>query len=102
MNKAKHTQGPWTANELGEEDGTWHKWSISAHGPLAYGGDNSKGGENSRANALLMAAAPDLLAALDELLATHELREYKGERITPMESNAMKQARAAIAKARGN
>jgi len=69
---SKHTPGPWTAHELGYEDGTWIHWSIEAHGPIAYGsiahgGDNTNGSENSEANARLIAAAPDLLDACQKM-----------------------------------
>lgn len=97
------TPGPWTAYEIGAEDGTWNKWSIVHNGPIAYGGDNGKGSENSKATAQLMAAAPELLNALqwfaDELPGIIRQSCPQG---VPMEvARAHEAARAAIAKARG-
>ena len=37
-----------------------------------------------------------LREAVDELLATHELREHRGEKITPLQSQAMKQAKTVL------
>jgi hypothetical protein len=66
---AGHTPGPWIAYEMGDEDGSWSKWSIVHGGPIAYGGDNCNGPANSRANARLIAAAPTLLAEVASLKA---------------------------------
>ena len=111
--QGEHTPGPWTAYELGNEDGTWRKWSIVHNGPIAYGGDNGKGAENSKATAQLMAAAPELLAAL-ELLAIWRDGEpcfcHIHSEGAPMNywlvpphrhEDYCRAARAAIAKARG-
>jgi uncharacterized cupin superfamily protein len=52
------------------------------------------------ANARLIAAAPDLLAALEELYEAHQLVEHGDEDYPRLEA-AQAQARAAIAKAKG-
>lgn len=101
MNKqGGHTPGPWTAYELGAEDGTWSKWSIVHNGPIAYGGDNGGGPENSKATAKLMAAAPELLDALESVLyAADTMAAW--DRVTGRFDAMREKARAAIAKARG-
>ena len=116
MNTNKHTPGPWTAHEytknsLGYKNGkayhitsddktpafqvlksetfdyragvTGHFWDPSAKA-------------KDRANAALIAAAPDLLAALERVLECHRLK-------ISLDTNAgaVEQARAAIAKAKG-
>ena len=105
MNKqGGHTPGPWTAYELGNEDGTWRKWSIVHNGPIAYGGDSGKGSENSRATAQLMAAAPELLAALESVITwaeRHKLNLADCIDGKQRECPVIMDARAAIAKARG-
>lgn len=100
MNESKKqgeqfTPGPWTAYELGAENGTWAKWSIVHNGPIAYGGDNGKGSENSRATAQLMAAAPELLAALEWAVDQIE------DSLDFDHQAALEGCKAAIAKARG-
>jgi hypothetical protein len=68
--KERFTPGPWSACDLGEDNGgeKWEKWSIIHNGPLAYGGENTNGLENSHANAALIAAAPDMYEALKKVL----------------------------------
>lgn len=46
----------------------------------------------------IMQRIKDLFEACDELVATHELREQKGETITPLQRRAMEQARAILLK----
>ena len=99
---AEHTPGPWSF------DHDWHRLpSIMANGLLIatcpkLGSPN----RNSRtveqeANACLIAASPDLLEALEAMTAL-AVREYSylAHEGTP-ESAVLKQARAAIAKAKG-
>jgi 5-enolpyruvylshikimate-3-phosphate synthase len=46
-------------------------------------------------------AAAELAEQVEELIATHELRAHKGERITPLQAEAMRRGGEVIAKARG-
>ena len=98
-----HTAGPWVASEIGPENGSWLKWAISAHGPIAYGGDNGDGQENSRSNARLIAAAPDLRTSLGALLRTCQDAARHGWNQTERDAIhwACVDAQAAIAKAEG-
>lgn len=57
--------------------------------------------ETVSANARLIAAAPDLLEAVQELLATHPAAYRKPHMIDNRTDNAVRIARAAIAKATG-
>ena len=95
--ETKHTPGPWTCHELGDEDGSWERWSIVHNGPLCYGGDACQGPAVSEANARLIAAAPELLEACEaialDLENNGELYETDEARIEIL--------RAAIAKAKG-
>jgi hypothetical protein len=101
MSESKHTPGPWTVD-----------WSDD--GPLIYTGDlliASVSGstehievpgldeQTTEANASLMAAAPDLLAALERVLEHGEPLNLYHERSEDAE--VVNQARAAIAKAKG-
>jgi hypothetical protein len=108
-----HTAGPWVASEIGPENGSWLKWAISAHGPIAYGGDNGDGRENSRANARLIAAAPSMHEALMRLAVIHPdgpcwcdctgAGRPINEHLCPphVHTEECDEARAAIAKAEG-
>lgn len=93
-----HTPGPWKASNGGV-------WSEAARD---YGFVASCGGDFSRderaANAALIASAPDLLAALRE--CEHWLVKAHGEPPeTAAQTNgfhrAIREARAAVAKAEG-
>lgn len=97
---AKHTQdGPWVDAGL---TGTNPRITggplrlIKCEGVViaflpAWLDDES---EEARANARLIAAAPDLFAALQRLLESGDVRDV-------CDAGALKQARAAIAKATG-
>lgn len=93
---SKHTPGPWdyfvgNANGRGliriEGEGTGEHIASMPRGAV------------SESNARLIAAAPDLLAALEDLVgyAAAEIGIPPNEAV----GGAFKQARAAIAKARG-
>lgn len=80
----------WTAFEIGNEDGSWSKWSICSGGPICYGGDTGNGQKASKQNAMLLASAPDLLRACKQALAAldapdscaadaHDWQEIRGE-----------------------
>jgi hypothetical protein len=94
VSESKHTPGPWTVD-----------WSDD--GPVIYTGDlliasisgstehievQGLDEQTTEANASLIAAAPDMLAALERLLGNVGRSEF---------ADAIGQARAAIAKARG-
>ena len=97
----QHTPGPWLAREWYDRD---HEGECQAQGwdlclpdgfrlPLC---SNTSGDlSEAEANARLLAAAPDLLAALERLLASGDVRDAG-------DAGALKQARAAIAKAVGS
>jgi len=82
MSNAKHTPGPWIADEV-EENGINH---VRIHaGPFTLGpianlkvcvGEVNRQGEHTVPNACLMSAAPDMLAALQ---AWQELRDSDGD-----------------------
>ena len=83
--KTEHTQGPWTFSI--EEQGRCVVRSQTTGLPYVA--------QVLSINARLIAAAPDLLAALRELCADKYLAD-------PINSDRMKNVRAAIAKAEGN
>lgn len=105
----QHTRGPWyarCADEWETPSGRhvqWGRFDISAGSP--NGEDehyyriasvsNVNNSDQNQANAKLIAAAPDLLAALERLLASGDVRDAA-------DAGALKQARAAIAKAVGS
>lgn len=97
---SKHTPGPWD-----------YGWEIQPNGcptvghkglmvcMVAHSAKDPEQKETALANANLIAAAPDLLEALEYALSMW------GDYLPPGNSNAMKaikQSRAAIAKARGD
>lgn len=92
---SKHTPGPWGN----------HKWNSEEHQISALGGtvalinhDHSHiSDEAADANARLIAAAPDLLAALHRAV-NHLIMDGVSCDDAPQ---ALRQARAAIAKAEG-
>ena len=87
-----HTPGPWFSiatsnighNAVVDADG----FTICDPSPMGKG------------NARLIAAAPDMLAALEKLSRAFDLDEYDEDR-AHAEACAMREARDAIAKARG-
>lgn len=99
--KNEHTPGPWKFGHLGTEAfwiGPDYNQTPVAH----VDHDMEYARDNSRANARLIAAAPELLEALEGLLVFAEDAETKalvGDEgcLWPCE-----EARAAIAKARGD
>lgn len=96
MTNAKHTPGPWNL-EAGRS-------IVTSSGAfyLSYGKDKASGAPHFSnfceldANARLIAAAPDLLAALEYLLPIAEKNVE-----TSFGKDAVRIARAAIAKAKG-
>jgi hypothetical protein len=98
----QHTPGPWRVHRY-----AWQRGNVSVFaskfGRAPYGAcvaytpcsDGIGGAEGAAANACLIAAAPDLLDALERLLASGDVRHAAG-------AGALKQARAAIAKAVGS
>lgn len=86
---SKHTPGPWQA--LGRDILSMHAYPR-ASGPLVCVVDDN---DNSKwpADAALIAAAPDLLAACEVLLDAVARGDHKDK--------ALRTARAAIAKAKG-
>lgn len=108
--QAKHTAGPWThQTRVGEGEGLgWigeeREDGIAVADLRPHGSDTPKDkrkpvrrvyDERDIANARLIAAAPELLAALEELL---QWQFFAGGE---HENQAVRTARAAIAKARG-
>lgn len=116
----KYTPGPWRIidgyniyTELGGQsgDGTqadsrdgWHIASIGDT-PTFVGSDEVVlGRELKRSNARLIAAAPDLLEALEgmiEVFGVYDQHLYREPFSRSVEVELCNQARAAIAKARG-
>lgn len=91
---SKHTAGRWWANEKRHDD---YPTKISIETD-SYNICLVDGGLDQQANANLIAAAPDLLEALEYALSMW------GDYLPAGNSNAMKaikQARAAISKAKG-
>lgn len=102
----QHTPGPWSvgdARKMRQQLVTGAGVAIMAHSPK-WGeavalfnlrtNDSFGGTETTLANARLIAAAPELLAALEKYVDDDDI----GARIQTV---AFKQARAALAKARG-
>lgn len=95
-----HTKGPWETPGM-DADGRWRvicatvngRRRTVAHACAPYI-DHDESGEERDANGHLIAAAPDLLEALEGLvnICTHPKST----------KNEMKEARAAIAKAKGD
>jgi len=92
----QHTPGPWTP-----EDGADNRVVV-------YGGDRcvavigEKGFDGVDEDAALIAAAPELLAALERMVDA-DVRDMEANfpQLDPEETPRIIQARAAIAKARG-
>lgn len=91
--KAKHTPGPW---HIGMKPGPMiygpkgEQVADMRHKPFTLVSEI----DESVANVRLISAAPDLLAALESLLDDADVCEVAGD-------DAIRQARAAIAKASG-
>lgn len=92
-----HTPGPWTAskklgafcNSVAIEYSPGERIGYATHIP-----NRADGNASQFANARLMAAAPDMLTALQAMLNYANLGAYE-------RADAVKKARAAIAKAIG-
>lgn len=98
MAKAEHTPGPYEFSS----DGIWGTSPWNARVKLATVTRFAKmNGIDSDANGALFATAPDLLEAVQELLATHPAAYRKPNAIDNRTDNAVRIARAAIAKAEG-
>ena len=86
---AKHTPGPWTTGRaINSVD--MGKFSFIC----PFGANSANQVAEIKANACLISSAPDLLAALESLLDDADVCEVAGD-------DAIRQARAAIAKAKG-
>ena len=86
---AKHTPGPWTTGRaINAVD--MGKFSFIC----PFGANSADQVAEIKANACLISSAPDLLAALESLLDDADVCEVAGD-------DAIGQARAAIAKAKG-
>lgn len=95
---SKHTPGPWLTTESTEH---WGRVNVTVQAAFtaneiatAWQGTT----DVNRANARLIAAAPDLLEALELML--DRFRDTEGSH-GQWEEEATENARAAIAKARG-
>jgi len=95
---SKHTPGPWKA--VNQTTSTLLK-QDSPQGRYLFSLKEYPGIPESEANARLIAAAPDLAEAVRELLATHPAAYREPGKIDNRTDNAVKIARAAIAKAAG-
>ena len=84
----KHTPGPWFSQY--DDNGFYEIGSEAVSLRLAF---TFGEGDTDEANARLMAAAPDLLEALNAMVEYTSSQEY--------DHAAVKQACAAIAKAKG-
>ena len=100
MNVSKHTPGPWLFNDNSKHWAT-HPFSVTVRkrGVHAVAVANIPARatielSEAKANAQLIAAAPDLLKALEKIVALEHYRHGYHPAWTD-------QARAAIAKARG-
>ena len=92
-NTAKHTPGPWVITKDHAKAYAFIRPIDGEHSPIATIEWTDSG--SIEANAALVAAAPDLLAALELCERALEVRDAEAEEF------AAKNARAAIAKARG-
>ncbi len=99
---SKPTEGPWISYGGGKR-----RWAVGrAGGGHCICEMTRRDGGEDKANARLIAASPDLLAALERLLRANEA-DYEHlpdmDVRTAFETNsiAIKQARAAISKAKG-
>ena len=101
--RAKHTPGPWTAEERDERILIWSDGSHDYLAALSLDADGADEevadayADERQANARLIAAAPDLLAACEAALRVCNL-SGTGERDRRA---AIAKLEAAVAKARG-
>ena len=102
--KTKHTPGPWMVHTYDVNLGPYNKaldvgTSGRAVAKVIGEFENPKVGDQARANARLIAAAPELLEALEAVTRRLEHVLHKNG-ISALPTD-IKNARAAIAKARG-
>jgi len=106
----KHTPGPWYFDEDDRAVGPVANRSIGVCSIMLADGDAARYhfGEQSIANANLIAAAPDLLEALEKMVEyAHQYSSRERTQAAAMEidetpiSNDVSEARAAIARAKG-
>lgn len=88
---SKHTPGPWVSIRY-LDSRFYELGSNEFHARLAF---THGAGDTDEANMRLIAAAPDLLEALENLA------DYIDERAGDNECRPLENARAAIAKAKG-
>jgi hypothetical protein len=86
--ETKHTPGPWHV-ESRKSFGNFYEIRSGGKGIACIADENGR----EEANAALIAAAPDMLEALEKISALHPVKCILVE---------VKQARDAIAKAKGN
>ena len=98
-NETKHTPGPWRIED-GEEGGyRIHYSGLVSNGASVVVGQLISGYTPSLEDARLIAAAPELLAALENAL--EDMRKHYACLPDDPGTDEMRQARAAIAKAKG-
>lgn len=101
MSAAKCTPGPWKVRKHWCDKDAFEVYPARGRKPKVGQWSAvcevgwASGGESAKANANLISAAPELLEALERLLASGDVRDSA-------DAGAMKQARAAIAKATGS
>lgn len=98
---SKHTPGPWVASKDQDARG-WHGWRIDSDSRAlmawaAWPSEEERDGIEAEFTARLIAASPELLAALKACLSCLTLDSDMMEDF----SAEIKQAKSAIAKARG-
>lgn len=102
-NESKHTPGPWAAfKKTGTSSCIFNINAGIENVATVHDGDGRNGAEmteNSTANARLIATAPELLAVTQEIVA--QLENVVGDNTAPAYLDILKNARAAIAKAKG-
>ncbi|MFM5431434.1 hypothetical protein ACET9P_11135 [Aeromonas veronii] len=100
---SKHTPGPWERSK--KTDGNW--WHIGAGNQAVAAVHAASKKRNEpyasmfEANANLIAAAPELLAALEEAVETIEWMNGCSSPARNEVEEAIREGRAAIAKAKG-
>lgn len=100
--KAKHTPGPWAADDL-EDGGVFVFEKGGGNLTIAdLNADRSFGFEQIQANARLIAAAPELLAALETISESVNSKNHSTKNIYDTFAAIADTARAAIAAAKGD
>ena len=103
MSEAKHTEGPWTADD--GDGGVWGVFSEADSDGIAYLAEPTRDmrllrPDEAAANARLIAAAPDLLQALKSIVSALGAVGHDGWHSEPVHESDVKAALAAITKAR--